>query len=30
MNDYINGTFNVSLDTSEANRLEPFSKLNDE
>lgn len=30
MNDYINGTFNVTLDTPETKRLEPFSKLNDE
>lgn len=30
MNDYNNGTFNVTLDTPEAKRLEPFSKLNDE
>ena len=30
MNDYINGTFNVTLDTPETKRFEPFSKLRDE
>lgn len=30
MNDYINGTFNVTLDVPETKRLEPFSKLRDE
>lgn len=30
MNDYINGTFNVTLDTHETKRFEPFSKLRDE
>ena len=30
MNDYINGTFNVTLDTPETKRFEPLSKLRDE
>lgn len=30
MNDYINGTFNVTLDVPETKRLELFSKLRDE